>query len=184
MSKSKIIAILALGTLPALALAAGSHSSGHPSGNQHSGGDSAHTMPDSHAHGAGSSNGHSVATTVGRPGDPAKVDRVIEMTMDDTMRFAPDHITVKAGEIVRIFAKNTGQLPHELVIGSMPDLLVHAEMMRKMPDMKHAEPNQIALEPGQRGAIVWQFDQAGTVDFACLIPGHMEAGMVGSVQVD
>ncbi len=184
MSKSKIIATLALGTLPALAMAAGSHSGGHHSGDHHSGGRSAHAMPDSHAHGTGASNGHSDAATVGRPGDPAKVDRIIEMTMDDTMRFAPDQITVKAGETVRIFAKNTGQLAHELVIGSMPDLLAHAEMMRKMPDMKHAEPNQITLEPGQRGGIVWQFDQAGTVDFACLIPGHMEAGMVGSVQVD
>lgn len=41
----------------------------------------------------------------------------------------------------------------------------------------------ITLDPGKIGGLVWQFDQAGTVDFACLIPGHMEAGMVGKVKV-
>jgi len=56
-------------------------------------------------------------------------------------------------------------------------------MMRKMPGMKHAEPNMITLNAGQTGGIVWQFDKAGEVDFACLIPGHMEAGMVGKVKV-
>ena len=31
--------------------------------------------------------------------------------------------------------------------------------------------------------MVWQFTQAGTVDFACTVPGHLEAGMVGKVNV-
>ena len=42
---------------------------------------------------------------------------------------------------------------------------------------------KITLKPGQRGGLVWQFGEAGTVDFACLIPGHLEAGMVGKVAV-
>jgi len=52
-----------------------------------------------------------------------------------------------------------------------------------MSDMQHAEPNTITLAPGQRGGIVWQSDKPGAVDFACLVPGHMEAGMVGKVEV-
>ncbi|MBW7926128.1 MAG: cupredoxin family protein [Burkholderiaceae bacterium] len=120
----------------------------------------------------------------GQPGDPAKVDRVIDMTMDDTMRFTPDRITVKAGETVRFFLKNTGKVPHEFVIGSMDELREHAEMMRRMPEMRHEEPNSITLAPRQIGAVVWQFERPGPVDFACLVPGHFEAGMAGKVLVE
>jgi uncharacterized cupredoxin-like copper-binding protein len=103
--------------------------------------------------------------------------------MNDSMRFVPDAITVKAGETIRFFIRNNGKLPHELVIGSIAELKEHAEMMRKMPGMEHDEPNMITLKPGQRGGLVWKFDQPGSVDFACLVPGHMEAGMVGKVLV-
>jgi len=57
-------------------------------------------------------------------------------------------------------------------------------MMRKMPGMQHAEPNMVTLAPGKRGGVVWQFSKAGQVDFACLIPGHMEAGMKGLITVE
>jgi len=120
----------------------------------------------------------------GQPGDPVKVNRVVDMTMDDTMRFTPDRITVKAGETVRFFLKNTGKVPHEFVIGSMDELREHAEVMRRMPEMKHEEPNSITLAPRQIGGVVWQFERPGTVDFACLVPGHFEAGMVGQVRVE
>jgi uncharacterized cupredoxin-like copper-binding protein len=30
---------------------------------------------------------------------------------------------------------------------------------------------------------VWQFTQAGEFRFACLVPGHLEAGVVGKVLV-
>jgi len=128
--------------------------------------------------------GHGQPMQHGQPGDPAKVDRVIDMTMNDTMRFTPDRITVKAGETVRFVLKNVGKVPHEFVIGPMDELREHAEMMRRMPGMKHDEPNSITLEPRQIGGVVWQFDRPGTVDFACLIPGHFEAGMVGKVRVE
>ena len=103
--------------------------------------------------------------------------------MDDNMRFTPSQISVKPGETVRFFIKNGGKVPHEMVLGNMEDLKSHAAMMQKMPGMKHAEPNMIALQPGQRGGIVWQFADAGIVDFACTIPGHLEAGMAGKVIV-
>ncbi|WP_420869937.1 cupredoxin domain-containing protein [Alcaligenes phenolicus] len=124
-----------------------------------------------------------VSSPNGQPGDPAQVTRTIEIDMLDTMRFTPGEIQVNAGETVRFFVKNSGKLPHELVIGSLADLKAHAIEMRQNPHMKHAEPNAITLESGQRGGLVWKFDQAGTVDFACTIPGHMEGGMVGKVQV-
>ena len=121
---------------------------------------------------------------IGKPGTPENVSRTVAITMDDTLRFHPDRISVKAGETIRFFLTNNGDLEHEMVLGSMEELTTHAEMMRSMPDMQHTEPNMARLRPGQRGGIVWQFDKTGTVHFACLIPGHMEAGMVGRVDVE
>ena len=56
-------------------------------------------------------------------------------------------------------------------------------MMANMPSMPHAAPNLLELKPGKRGGLVWQFDQPGTVDFACLTAGHLDAGMVGKIVV-
>jgi uncharacterized cupredoxin-like copper-binding protein len=156
--KTPIIRLL-LSALPALTTAAGSHHGGH------------------------AMHGNQQASAVGTPGKAADVRRTVEIKMNDSMRFVPDAITVKAGETIRFFIRNNGKLPHELVIGSIAELKEHAEMMRKMPGMEHDEPNMITLKPGQRGGLVWKFDQPGSVDFACLIPGHMEAGMIGKVVV-
>jgi uncharacterized cupredoxin-like copper-binding protein len=161
----KTLSILALSVLPTLALAAGNHAGGH--------GTPGHDM----------SSMSNKPSSTGQPGDPAKVTRTVELTMDDTMRFTPSEIQARVGETVRFFIKNTGKIPHEMVIGSITDLKAHAAEMQKMPGMQHAEPNMITLDPGKTGGLVWQFGQAGTVDFACLIPGHMEAGMVGKVKV-
>lgn len=173
--KLKTLSILIFGVLPAVALAAGDHAAGHSMNGPK-------MMPGDHDMSAMEKT--APASLTGKPGDPAKVDRTIEVTMDDAMRFTPDNISVKAGETVRFFVRNAGKIPHEMVIGSLDDLKAHADMMRKMPGMEHAEPNMITLKAGQRGGIVWQFDKPGTVDFACLIPGHMEAGMAGRFVVN
>ena len=41
----------------------------------------------------------------------------------------------------------------------------------------------MTLDPGKTGELIWQFAKAGTFDFACLQPGHFEAGMMGTVSV-
>lgn len=55
--------------------------------------------------------------------------------------------------------------------------------MMKNPEIEHAEPNMVTLAPGKTGEVVWQFTKAGKVDFACLQPGHYDAGMKGVVNV-
>ena len=120
---------------------------------------------------------------LGRPGDPGKVTRNVEVEMSDAMRFNPESIRVKRGETIRFIVKNTGKLQHEMVLGTIMELKEHAELMRKFPEMEHADPNQVSVEPGKTGELIWQFTNAGTFDFACLVPGHFEAGMVGKVHV-
>lgn len=120
---------------------------------------------------------------IGKPGDPKQVTRTIEIVSGDDFSYRPSQIAVRRGETVRLVVKNTGKLDHELVLGSMEDLKEHAELMRKHPGMEHDEPNQAMVRPGETRAIVWQFTRAGTVDFACTIPGHLEAGMTGKIEV-
>jgi uncharacterized cupredoxin-like copper-binding protein len=119
----------------------------------------------------------------GKPGDAAKVSRTVQVDMTDAMRFTPAHFTVKKGETVRFVVKNSGQLKHEMVLGTAKELREHAELMKKFPEMEHEDPNQISLEAGKTGDLVWQFTRAGTFDFACLQPGHFEAGMRGKIAV-
>lgn len=116
-------------------------------------------------------------------GDASAVTRTIEITMLDTMRFVPDQVTVKQGETVRFTVKNTGKVMHELVIGTKKVLDAHAEMMKKHPNMEHDEPYMAHVSPGKSAEIIWNFNRAGQFDFACLLPGHYEAGMVGKINV-
>lgn len=119
----------------------------------------------------------------GIAGEPKDVKRTIKVVMSDTMRFTPDKIEVKQGETVRISLKNDGKILHEMVIGTKKVLEEHAALMLKFPNMEHEEPYMAHVPAGKTGSIVWTFNQAGEFDFACLIAGHYQAGMVGKINV-
>lgn len=119
----------------------------------------------------------------GREGDPKRVTRTVKLDMTDAFRFTPADVTVKRGETVRFVVANSGKVLHEMVLGTTEELKAHAELMKKFPDMEHADANMAHVKPGAKGEIVWQFTKAGEYQFACLIPGHYEAGMVGKVVV-
>jgi len=125
--------------------------------------------------------GHDDEFAFGRPGNPAKATRTVAVEASDAMRYNPAKIRVERGETVRFVITNTGAIKHEFVIDEPQSLQEHAELMRRFPDMDHAEPNQVIIAPGATETLVWQFTKAGEVDFACLIPGHFEAGMAGKI---
>ena len=120
---------------------------------------------------------------IGKPGKASKVSRTIRVDMTDNMRFNAAAVTAKQGETIRFVIKNSGKIKHEMVLGTEKDLKEHYEQMKRNPEMEHAEPNMVTLAPGKTGEIIWQFTKAGKVDFACLQPGHYEAGMKGQVTV-
>lgn len=122
-------------------------------------------------------------TAFGREGDPRKVSKTIKVDMADSMRFSPDKVVVKRGQTVKFVIRNVGQQLHEMVFGTVEELQEHAELMKKFPNMEHSDPNMAHVKPGATGEIVWQFTKAGDFQFACLQPGHFEAGMVGKVAV-
>lgn len=119
----------------------------------------------------------------GREGDPKKASRTVNVDMSDKMRFTPAEVTIKRGEIIRFRVKNSGQVMHEMVLGTMDELKKHAEMMQKHPGMEHDEPYMAHVGPGKTETMTWQFTKAGEFYYGCLVPGHFEAGMVGRVIV-
>lgn len=136
------------------------------------------------AHDAG--HDHDGALAFGEPGDPAKPAREIALIMkeaDGKMLFAPNKISVKKGEQIRFQVKNEGAIDHEFVLATLEANLKHAREMEKNPDMEHDEPNMKRLAPGKSAEVLWKFSKAGTFDFSCLIPGHRQAGMTGTVTV-
>ena len=56
-------------------------------------------------------------------------------------------------------------------------------MMKKFPGMEHDEPYMAHVSPGKTDEIVWHFTKAGEFFYACLLPGHLEAGMIGKIVV-
>jgi uncharacterized cupredoxin-like copper-binding protein len=122
-------------------------------------------------------------TPFGQQGNPKKVTRTIRVGMSDNMRFDPESISVKKGETIRFVIQNKGAVLHEMVLGTPEALKAHAQLMKRFPGMEHDDPSMAHVKPGTSGDIVWRFTKAGEFQFACLIPGHFDAGMVGTVAV-
>jgi uncharacterized cupredoxin-like copper-binding protein len=124
--------------------------------------------------------------SAGRPGDPAKPARVINVRMFEgsgKMGYEPARIEVRRGEQVRFVLHNEGEEDHEFILATVAENRKHAEVMKKHPDMEHDDPNARRLMPHGNGELVWKFTKRGEFEFACLIPGHYEKGMFGKIIV-
>ncbi|CAI8743520.1 Azurin [Pseudomonas sp. IT-P253] len=142
----------------------------------------------------------------GQPAPAAKATRSVEVVMGD-MSFTPKAIDIKAGETVRFVLVNKGQLLHEFNLGDSAMHAKHQQEMLKMQQsgmltptgmknmdhdsmagmdhgmMKHDDPNSVLVEPGKTAELTWTFTKATNLEFACNIPGHYQAGMVGKLTV-
>ena len=150
--------------------------------------------------------GHGGMTSIGEQGKPEKASRTVEITMFDNY-YEPETVQLNAGETIRFVVKNQGQLVHEFNIGTpdmhtahqdemmmmvqhgalMPDRIDHDKMVMDMgggKTMEHNDPNSVLLEPGKSAEVVWMFASAGELEFACNVPGHYAAGMVGAIQTN
>ncbi|HEY8358712.1 MAG TPA: cupredoxin family protein [Ramlibacter sp.] len=119
----------------------------------------------------------------GIAGDPKAARRTIEIAMSDDMRFTPSNIDVRQGETVKFVVRNRGKVLHEMVIGDRKTLDEHAALMVRFPGMEHDEPYMAHVAAGSQASLVWTFNRPGDFDFACLIAGHYQAGMVGKIKV-
>ena len=146
----------------------------------------------------------------GQPAPAASATRTVEINMTD-IAFAPTSLDVKAGETVRFVLVNKGQLLHEFNLGDAAMHAAHQKEMLQMqqsgmltptgmgrggmdhssmghgsmdmPGMKHDDPNSVLVEPGKTAELTWTFARSDNLEFACNVPGHYQAGMVGKVNV-
>lgn len=124
--------------------------------------------------------------SAGEPGDPKKPARVIKVKMREEgkkMFFEPARIEVRRGEQIRFMLQNDGIESHEFVLATVAENRKHGELMKKYPDMEHDDPNAKRVLEYMDGELLWKFTKRGEFEFACLIPGHYEAGMHGKIIV-
>ncbi|MCQ3002621.1 cupredoxin family protein [Pseudomonas syringae] len=142
------------------------------------------------------------ALTFGHAAPAAQASRTIELVLGD-MYFDPKAVQVKAGETVRFVLINKGQLLHEFNLGDAamhashrqemikmqqsgmltPTGMAHHDMGHGSMEMKHDDPNSVLVEPGKTTELTWTFAKASNLEFACNLPGHYQAGMVGKLTI-
>ncbi|SHK67215.1 Uncharacterized copper-binding protein, cupredoxin-like subfamily [Marinobacter antarcticus] len=150
--------------------------------------------------------GHGQGATAGKSGKVSDVGRTINVEMHDNY-YEPESIQVKPGETLRFVVSNKGNLVHEFNIGTPTMHEAHQKEMMMMVEhgviqggklnrdmmemdmgnghsMKHDDPNSVLLEPGESKEVVWTFSEKGSIEFACNVPGHYQAGMYGDVNFE
>ena len=123
---------------------------------------------------------------IGKPGTK-HINRSVTVKMFETeygMIFKPNFLKFEIGQTVKINLINKGELQHEFVMDTEDGILKHKIEMENMPDMDHNDHNSLRLNPNEKGEILWTFSNSGVFEFACLIPGHYEAGMHGKLLVN
>ncbi|BES72259.1 plastocyanin/azurin family copper-binding protein [Marinobacter nanhaiticus D15-8W] len=160
------------------------------------------------SHAAGAHGGHSGHANFGSPAQVSAAGRTINVVMHDNY-FEPESLSVEPGETVLFRISNKGNLVHEFSLGTpethaasddeMQMFVAHGviqgnklnrsmmtEGMGNGHSMSHAAPHRVLLAPGEEAEIAWTFAQAGAqpIEFACNVPGHYAAGMVGDVAVE
>jgi uncharacterized cupredoxin-like copper-binding protein len=167
---------------------------------------SLHNGGEADGHAAGHDHGHEDAMAFGEPGEPSEANRTIEIAMSDNY-FEPENLLIRAGQTIRFVVKNDGEFLHEFNIGTAAMHAQHQEEMitmmehgmltatgvdHAMMNMDHMatgmsghvhdDPNSVLVEPGKTAELVWTFAQATDLEFACNVPGHYDAGMMGEIE--
>ncbi|MFO1086497.1 MAG: hypothetical protein U1E21_18215 [Reyranellaceae bacterium] len=136
---------------------------------------------------------HGPKPSGGKPGDPAKVTRTIEVVCIDNA-FSLKSLDVRDGETVRFVVRNDGIDPHELTIGTVAEHAEHRRHMKEMLDRQKkgghaghsmadmAHEGGVWVDPGKKATFVWTFARTADLEFACNIPGHYEDGMKGPIR--
>ena len=100
--------------------------------------------------------------------------RLVEVSMDDTLKFMPMEIPATAGETVRFLLTNAGTAIHEFAVG--PKDKVDAD---EVDGVTVVEADEIAAHVLK--VLDYTFDGPGPYGYACHEPGHFEAGMKGDI---
>ena len=100
--------------------------------------------------------------------------------------FDPPLILIPVGQRVRLTLVNDGRAEHDVEIAALVAEHIEAvgEEHGRLNGGNHAE-DVVATHamPGTESSVLFTATEAGKFEFACTIPGHREAGMVGTIVV-
>jgi len=103
------------------------------------------------------------------------------------MQFQPATIEVVAGQPVRLTFQNTDALEHDFSIMEIPMMSMGAtaEPMagHEMGNTTTDPQLHMAAAMNSTNAVEFTPTKPGTYEFLCTVPGHREAGMVGTLVV-
>jgi uncharacterized cupredoxin-like copper-binding protein len=116
------------------------------------------------------------------PANTRAVSRTIQVSTTDALRFAPDRLSVRAGETIAVEISNPGGVPHEFFLGSAAEQQAHEAEMAGGAGM-HAEPGQVDVPARSTAFLVYTFDEPGTLEYGCHVAGHFPAGMRGTITI-
>ncbi len=98
----------------------------------------------------------------------------------ENSRFEMEPLRVQQGTLVEFVVQNDDPIDHELVIGDGDVHRRHAGgTERRHPPV----PGEVSVAPLDRAVTFYEFDEAGTVVYACHLPGHVAYGMEGTIEV-
>lgn len=101
---------------------------------------------------------------------PVEGAQPVTVTMTE-FRFSPEVVTVKARTSVALTAANKGVIEHNWVV-------------RANDGPEPGTPIQVDARGGQTVTRAFTPPGAGTYSVVCTIPGHEQAGMVGTLRVE
>ncbi|MEE8454945.1 MAG: plastocyanin/azurin family copper-binding protein, partial [Limibaculum sp.] len=110
-------------------------------------------------------------------------DREIDLTMAE-WKFSDMRIDVKMGERIKFTVKNDGKIPHEFMFMTMPAMAAVAYRATRADWslLEHeALFEQSLVLPGGDFSFVIEIQQAGSWMFMCMLPYHMQMGMMGQM---
>ena len=98
----------------------------------------------------------------------------------ENSRFDLGPLRVQEGTLVEFVVQNDDPIDHELVVGDEDVHRRHASgTERRHPPV----PGEVSVAPGDRALTFYEFSEAGSVVYACHLPGHVAYGMQGTIQV-
>ena len=140
---------------------------------------------------------------IGEKGKASETTRTITIKMYDNY-YEPAQIQIKKGETIKFIVFNAGELVHEFNIATkemhikhQPEMMMMVkneillpnridkekmkQMAKKNPSMSHSHSNSVLLSPGEKGELVWKFNNKVKLEAACNVPGHYEVGMIAKI---
>lgn len=120
--------------------------------------------------------------------DPApkspEVHRTIEVSMTD-FAFEPSSVEVTSGETVEFVVANEGAVEHEFRLTSHHDVEDHMSNGHADHEESTDHDMMVLVPAGETDSLSVTFADTGEIElYACLLPGHYEAGMEGELLIE